>query len=564
MDFVVSPTSFKSKEQDPTREQIPQGHIAPTDVVIAAFDMPMTCDPHAAFDSASRHVVLNVYEPLLRYDGRANFEPWLACGVSRSDDGCEYRLPVRRGVLDHAGVEITPTDALYSVHRSIITAPGPGRLWLTALLGPAQNATGIEALCSACEKVDLDDDTLVFTLAEPFDPFAAVVAHWALVLSREWAAAQGAWDGQLSNIAAAVAGQPLLSTTNGTGPFRMVEQKRTPPRRILFHKHQSYWRHPVCVEKVTLLMIQDRFQRERALLDKEADFAVCQPESLERVRNAGHVVLEQTRTEWHINPLGVQTYRLADDASTSAGLPQDALSDLHLRRALTYAFDYDAFVKDALHSDPILHPGPFPLSALPNGPVPEFRHDPDLARLELSRALGGSAMRDGLEMPVYTHRDNYAREVAANILCDEFNRLSRRCRARVVALPFDELLHQLFAGHCPVAWISWDADYIHPHAFAHELLSSTALLPRSTGVTLAGADVLLAEALRTTDHDKRMTLYHRLATMAIDAHAYLFVPGKVSYLSYDSRWEGVQLFPGASNVLDFTSFAPGEEVLAAG
>lgn len=532
------------------------------DVVIAAFDMPATCDPHAAFDSASRHIVLNVYESLLRYDGRGNFEPWLAYDLNRSKDGCEYRLPIRRGVYDHTGVEITPKDALYSVRRSIITAPGPGRLWLTALSGPEQVGTGAEAMLSACANVNLDDDTLVFTLTEPFDPFAAVVAHWALVLSQKWAVSQGAWDGDLSSITDDTVDSPLLGLTNGTGPFRMVERKLTPPARIVFRRHLDYWRPSTHVAKITLSMIQDRVQRECALLNGEADFAVCQPESLERVRGADHVVLEQTRTEWHINPLGVMTYRLAETSPALVKLSRDAMSDLHLRRALTFAFDYDSFIKDALNGDPILHPGPFPLSALPDGPTPAFIHDPDLARRELGRALESTATHRGFELPIYTHRDNYAREVAANILCNEFNGLSKRCRARVVALPFDELLQELFAGHCPVAWISWDADYMHPHAFAHELLCSSAFLPRSTGVSLAGADKLVTEALRASSYEAGMELYRRLATMAIDAHTYLFVPGKVSYLSYASRWSGIRLFPGASNVLDFTSFTPDRENMA--
>jgi ABC-type transport system substrate-binding protein len=307
---------------------------------------------------------------------------------------------------------------------------------------------------------------------------------------------------------------------------------------------------------VTVTAIQDRVERECALLEGRADYAVCQPESLPRVGAADDVICEQTRHEWHVNPLGILTYRLAADAPAAASFPRDGLADPHLRRALALSFDYDGFVADALHGDPIDHPGPFPAAALPGGPRPEYTFDFERARDELGRAWGGAAVADGFELTVYTHRDNYAREVAAAILADGFNRLHPGCRVAVQALSFNELIEETFAGRCPVAWLSWDADYLHPYAFAHELLSPTALLPRSTGMRLEGVDDLLRAALETRDEGVRADIYGRLAEAAIDACCYLFVPGKVSYLNYHVRWAGVRLFPGASNVLDFTSFAP--------
>jgi peptide/nickel transport system substrate-binding protein len=526
-------------------------------VVIAAFDTPTTVDPHAAFDSGSRHVVLNVYESLLRFDGlEGGFRPWLAAEATCSSDELSYRFAVRRGVVDHRGNPIVASDVQYSIRRSIVTAPGPGSLWLGALLGTERaDPAAVADLIEACERVRLDGDAVVIELSRPFQPFLAVVAQWALVLAQGWAVGRGAWSGRLGDIPEYVRGaREPLAEANGTGPYILERLQREAPAHVSFRRHPAYWRELECPPRVTLTMIQDRVERECALLEGRADFAVCQPESLPRVEVSEAVVCEQTREEWHINPLGILTYELAPDAAAAAGFPRRGLEDPHLRRALTLCFDYERFVADALQGDPIDHPGPFPASALPSGPRPRYAFDPERAQHELRQAWNGAAVSDGFELVIYTHRDNYAREVAAGILADGVNALGGACRASVVALSFDDLIRETFAGRCPVAWLSWDADYLHPYAFAHELLASRALLPRSTGMRLPGADELLREALETTDEQARSGVYARLAQAAIDACCYLFVPGKVSYLNYHSRWTGVRLFPAASNVLDFASF----------
>jgi ABC-type transport system substrate-binding protein len=532
-------------------------------VVIAAFDAPMTVDPHAAFDSGSRHVVLNVYESLLRFDEHdRGFQPWVATEVGCSDDGLRYRFRVRSGIVDQLGYRLAAIDAQYSVRRSIITAPGPGSLWLSALLGPERADTAVVGdLVEACSRVQLDGDAVVIKLSRPFEPFLAVVAQWALVLSQRWAVSCGAWPGDLDNIEDyAGAEHQLLDVTNGTGPYALEHLEREPQARAVFRRHRQYWRDARCPPRVTVTAIQDRRVRECALLDGRVDYAVCQPESLPRIAASQDVVCEQTRDEWHINPLGIVTYKLAADASAGNRFPRCGLSDLHLRRALSLAFDYERFVADALQGDPIEHPGPFPAPALPDGPRPAYSFDPERARCELRRAWGGAAVTDGFDLAVYTHRDNYAREVAAEILADGFNELDARCRVSVIAVGFDELVRDTFAGRCPLAWLSWDADYLHPYAFGRELLSSSALLPRSTGMRLDAADPLLLAALETNDERQRGEIYGRLAQAAIDGCCYLFVPGKVSYLNYHARWTGVRLFPGASNALDFASFRPRAEV----
>jgi hypothetical protein len=97
-------------------------------VRIAAFDQPVTCDPHAAYDSTSRHVVLNVYEPLFKIPS-STLEPipHLAreATCERLPGGeVRHRFTIRDGVRDHEGGLL----ALDDVHR-----PGAGKSCGTAV-----------------------------------------------------------------------------------------------------------------------------------------------------------------------------------------------------------------------------------------------------------------------------------------------------------------------------------------------------------------------------------------------------------------------------------------------
>src|SRR5207237_9569243 len=92
-------------------------------LVVAVFDDPQTCDPHVAYETSSRHVVLNVYESLLGFDetGR-RLVPRLAVEVPKAVDGIAYRFRIREGVVTHRGSLLGVADVVYSLRRAVIAA----------------------------------------------------------------------------------------------------------------------------------------------------------------------------------------------------------------------------------------------------------------------------------------------------------------------------------------------------------------------------------------------------------------------------------------------------------
>lgn len=534
---------------------------------IVVFDDPTTCDPHAAYDSSSRHVVLNVYEPLVRYrPHQGGLVPWLAAklptGTATTGGEVEYCVAIRADVRDHSGHVITPADVVYSLRRTIVTAQGPAALWLEALLGRRVVAPSADEIASALARIQLRGSTVAITLARPFAPFTALLANWSLVLRRDWAVTQGEWDGTPQTFEDHLFPEhtALRERANGTGAF-ILESWNRHKRVARFRRHEAYWGQLPAAIQVELASEDDRIERETSLVRGQSDVAVCQPESLCRIRDTPSLLQDETPDEWHVNPLGFLTYKLDQrcEAVGSArfdgqGMRPDTLSDRDFRLALAFSFDHGAFCEQALCGPGIQHYGPFPRPSLADGPVPEFCFDLDRARFHLAKAWNGAVKKGGVKIVAYTHAGNYARVRAAQIHASGFNSLFSRCRMIIRQLPLGRLVSSLYASRCPIAWIGWDADYPDPYTFASQLLAEDSLLPAKLGLRLPGAKHLVSEARNAESAGHAQRSYRELAALAIREQTHVFVPGKVSYLNYRDRWQGGRCIDGVANVLDFASF----------
>jgi len=536
-------------------------------LIISVFDDPLTFDPHVAYNSSSRHITLNIYESLLRYDESSKtIIPCLATQVPNplyQGNMVEYFFPLRENVQFHNGLFMTPDDVVYSLRRVISTTSTLTALWLEALLGERLSNPTIEQIVSACKQVELYDSGVKVSLKYRFSPFLALVAHWSSILSRHWAIDQGDWDGTFETLPMHISSSTrsnLATSASGTGPFMLNEWNRA-SRTISFYRYKRYWGSLPDAQQVLLISEDDRVARECSLVEGKVDFAVCQPESMKRLQPRESLIVEEVTSEWLVNPLGFITHQL--DPSCEAvgsgcfdgrGLHPKALSDHDLRLALALSFDYQTFIKEALHENYLNHYGAFPLISLPEGPHPLFTYDLARARVHLKQAWNGEVVRGGIRLIAYTHRDNFARMYAAHLHAQRFNQLHPQCSMEVRELPLTDLFPMLFSSQCPIVWLGWDADYNHPYTFAAQLLAEDALLPQKLGVKLPHVPELLQKALDAQTYKEEVGIYQDIAREAIENHVYLFVPGKVSYLSYSSRWRGVKLKDGVANVLDFSSF----------
>lgn len=366
----------------------------PTTLVIDVFDDPMTLDPHKAFDTSSRHPVLNVYDGLLGLDDDRRPYPVLAAGLPAGTErggAWEVVIPIRDGIRFHDGTALTVDDAVYSLRRMAITADGPASLWADALLGAPIPRLSEAAAEEMTGRITATDDGVRLRLPAPYRPLDMLLVQWSLVGSRQWCAERGEWDGDVATAVRFIrrGRTPLDEQANGTGPYTLDGWDRT--RRVLTFRRSGAGASSAGgghAATVVLRSVDDRRERERELLAGECDFSVCQPESRQRLGRLAGIVLEKLPDEWSINPLGFITQRLDPRCAAVGsgvfgpeGLHPGAFGDVHLRRMLTLCFDHQAYVDDVLDGEALPHSPPFPAGAMRGldvGPgVFDLRHGPN-------------------------------------------------------------------------------------------------------------------------------------------------------------------------------------------
>ncbi|WP_406730185.1 ABC transporter substrate-binding protein [Streptomyces sp. NBC_01794] len=535
-----------------------------TPLIINAFDVHNTLDPHRAFDTAARHPVLNIYDSLLAIADDNTVVPSLADQLPtvRERQGEWWAsIPIRSGVRFHDGSTLGVEDVVYSLRRGVITADGPSSLWSDALLGTPLTKITTNAAIDMIHRIQATADGVWLRMSAPYSPLGALLVQWSLIVNKAWCAGAGEWDGEPQTVDRFVRPDTtwLDDHTNGTGPYAMHQW--LPDRGELhFQRHENYWGAPAEPTSVVLRSVDDRLQRERELLAGECDFAVCQPESRDRLGILDGIVLEKLPDEWSINPLGFITQRLDPECPAvgsgvfgPGGLRPDAFTDPHLRRMLSLCFDEQRFVEEVLDGEGIRHRAPFPRPALPASDASGIPFDLGRARQELELAWDGQVARDGCRIVLYTHATNISRVKAADILADGLRAVSDRIVVVVEPVDMTDLARLLYSSQCPVAWVGWACDFLHPYALASTLLDGRAPLPTALGIRDERLQQLVTLARGAAGPDE-FAVYQSMADHAQEQALFLSAPGKISYMTHSDKWWGVRLKNQVPNVLDFASF----------
>ena len=197
-------------------------------------------DPAWSYDSASRLIILNVYEYLVEYKGSSTeeLEPFIATQVPSqsngliSPDGLTYTFPIRQGVKFQDGTPLTPEDVKYSLMRFLLQdrVGGPSPLLLEPILGyPAtrdeSGALTEKTFQDADQRILVEGNNVFIRLPKPYAPLLAILANWAPMVSKQWAVENGDWDGTDATWGDYNSPQKessyFFEHMNGTGPFML-------------------------------------------------------------------------------------------------------------------------------------------------------------------------------------------------------------------------------------------------------------------------------------------------------------------------------------------------------
>jgi peptide/nickel transport system substrate-binding protein len=397
-----------------------------------------------------------------------------------------------------------------------------------------------DVLLATCQKVVdafVADDaagTVTVKLAQPWGPFLATLANtWGSVSSKAWVISKGGWDGDCATwqnyygkSSEQVNELGLGTEAMGTGPFMLDHW--TQGEEYVLKANESYWRTEPAWEggptgapalKTVIVKSVDEFSTRFAMLQAGDADAIqvgaasdwpqmdtlvgescegklaenCQPEaenpegSITRIKGLQQTARTDIFFTFNINAEG-NTF-IGSGVVDGNGIPPDFFSDIHIRKAFAYCFNYEAYFNDvmlgeAVRSKNVIIPG-----MLGYDDASPF-YEQDLAKCEeefkastWTAADGTSLWDTGFRMTIGYNTGNTARQTAAQIFQTEIGAINENFIVEFTGLPWPTFLRNQRASNLPIFISGWQEDIHDPHNWVQ---------PYTTG-TYGGRQALPAE-----------------------------------------------------------------------
>jgi len=538
-------------------------------------------DPAWSYDTASHAVILNVYDPLLKYKGSSieELEPVIATQVPSksngliSPDGLTYTFPIRQGVKFQDGTPLTPEDVKYSLMRFLLQdrAGGPSSLLLEPILGypSTRDATGKamgKAFLDADRSIQVQGDNIVISLPKPYSPLLNILATWAPTISKEWAISHGDWDGRLATWKEFNNPQKessyFFEHVNGTGPF-MLERWDKKNREIILARYDGYWKGPARLKRVIIKTVTEFTTRRLMLSAGDADTVEVERSQLSQVRGLPGVEIIDDLSTLEMNPVVYFTFdintvgnpNIGSGKLDGDGIPPDFFSDVDVRKAFAYALDYQVYIRDVYKGKGTQATGAIPKSLPGHDPdAPRYTHDLKKAEEHFKKARRGEIWEKGFRFTLTYNEGNIARQTLCQIIKVNVEKLNPKFRIDIRPVQWSTFLDASDKKILPMFTLGWQADFPDAHNFVFPMLHSQGNYPTLQGYENAEIDRLIEQAISETDLEKRKELYSEILALAYEDVPHLVLIDKLNprvQRTWVKGWYHNPAFPDAPSASEF-------------
>jgi len=582
----------------------------PAVFVQAVFGEPETLDPALGYDTASNEIIQNIYEPLVFYDGvhTDKFVPMLAESWDISEDGIVYSFKIRSGVKFHKGQDLTAEDVAYSFQRGLLFGSSSGPQWLlaepffgvgrddiTCLVDGCASLDDRESLIAndpfnlvnACEKVksmivpDEAAGTVIMTLAQPWSPFIPTIAQtWGGILDKDWAISNGAWDGSCDTwqnyYAEPSDSDPLSKIANGTGPFKLDNWGFG--EELVMVRNENYWRDPAKLERVVIKYVTEWGTRFAMMQAGDADVVAvpeenrsqmdalvgerCEFDIDKNTYKPCEVVDDSLPYRLYTGRPGINrtdmffTFKVAEGSNyvgsgrlDGNGIPLDFFSDVHIRRAFAYCFDWDVYISDVFDGEAVQAPV-VPLTGMPGyqPDMPVYSHDLEKCEAEFKQAdldndgipagndSEGDVWTTGFRLQALYNQGNTSRRTIADILANNVASINNLFVIETVGLPWPTFLRTVRSRQAPYFASGWVEDVHDPHNWYVPYMIGTFAINQNLpdGLKSRFKD-LINQGVAETDPAVRQTIYEQLNQMFYEQSPAILLAVATSH-EFEQRW----------------------------
>ncbi|MEW6284605.1 MAG: ABC transporter substrate-binding protein [Chloroflexota bacterium] len=607
-----APTATAVPASDPSVTQSAATRTSPDPdtFVQVTFGEPETLDPALGYDTASNEMILNIYEPLVFYDGihTDRFVPLLAESWKVSEDGRVYIFTIRSGVTFHEGQSLTAEDVAYSFQRGLLLGGRSGPQWLLAepffgigvediacLVDDCASMDNREALSAhdpavlraACERVksairaDEAAGTVTMTLAQPWGPFLPTIAQtWGGILDKDWAIANGAWDGSCETwqnyYAEPAENSPLSRIANGTGPFKLGQWKVG--EELILLRNENYWREPARLARVVTKYVNEWGTRFAMMQAGDADLVAVPEENrsqmdalvgeicafdldanrykpCEVVNDAmpyrlyiGRPAISRTDMFFNFHVAEGSNY-IGSGQLDGNGIPPDFFANVHIRRAFAYCFDWDVYISDVFNGEAVQSPV-IPLAGMPGyqADAPVYSYDPAKCEEEFKLAdldndgipagadPEGDVWTTGFRLQALYNQGNTSRQTIADILAINVASINNLFIIETVGLPWPTFLRTTRARQAPYFVSGWAEDIHDPHNWYVPYTIGAFALSQSLPEDLQSQfRTLVNRGAAETDPAARQEIYEQINRLFYDQAPAVLLAVATSH-TFEQRW----------------------------
>jgi len=206
------------------------------------------------------------------------------------------------------------------------------------------------------------------------------------------------------------------------------------------------------------------------------------------------------------------------------GIPEDFFSDIHVRKAFCYAFDYDTYIAQALSGQGVQRGSPVVEGLYGYDPeTPMYSYDLDQAVAEMKLAWGGDAWDLGFRFTLLYNAGNLPRKTACDMVSQKWAYIGttaagyldpqdpERFQVAVQALAWPTILGKIFGTRdMPMFQIGWLPDYPHADNFIVPFMGSSGTFSYFQGYGDAELDADIAAAFQETDTEEQLEMYAAL------------------------------------------------------
>jgi peptide/nickel transport system substrate-binding protein len=420
-------------------------------------------------------------------------------------------------------------------------------------------------LLAACEKVTskivADGNTITFYLDQPWAPLLSTMAgSWGSIIDKDWAIENGTWDGDCAtwqNFYGITSGTgPIQDITNGTGAY--ILDHWTPGEEVVLVANEDYWQTeplfeggyagPARIKRFVTLSVDEWGTRFAMLQAGDADrVTVPIPNTSQVMPMAGE---NCTFLDWGSfdcqptdNPDGMlrQYSDVPSVSRTDAfftfdivveggnpyvgsgeldgnGIPADFFSDIHVRRAFNYCFDWDAYISEVLQGYGKQNYGPINQGLIGYDPEADhYSYDLEMCQAEIEQAWGGAVAENGFRMQVGFNTGNVERQTIAQILQASFQDIDPKYSVEIIGLPWPSFLAAVRGSRLPIFVSGWGEDIHDPHNWAQPFLIGTyAARQKMPADMIAEFQALVNAGVAGLTDDERAAAYLQIQQLDYD------------------------------------------------